>query len=118
MKSLLKTGIVAAVLAVGMTGCEMNMHTRREPVHYGPAPVVYVQEEPGFWVHQGRVYERDRPGNFYIFEGGRRGPPIRDSHLTVNIQREGRHYGDFREADRNRHDNRRPNQREPNSRRR
>jgi hypothetical protein len=103
MKVFLKTSLAAAILAVGVfSGCDLKVRTRQEPTVY------YTQQENnGYWVHEGRVYEREGPENFYLFEGERRGPQILDSNIRIKIQREGKPFRNFREADRNRHDNQR-----------
>ena len=114
MKTFLKTSLAAAILAAGMaSGCDVNLHSLR------PEPVVYAEPTVQvYWVHEGRVYGRDRPGNIYVYEGNRRGPPVRDRSLTIRIQKEGRQHSNYLEADRNRQDNQRPAQRERDTRRR
>jgi hypothetical protein len=106
MKVFLKSSLAAAVLAVGVfSGCDLKIGTRQ--THR----VLYTQEGhsqggQNYWVHEGRVYEGNGPENVYLFEGERRGPRVLDGDLRIRIQKDGRHYGSYGDADRNRHDNR------------
>ena len=99
MKKYVIESVIAAILVAGIfTGCHVTA-TRHD--HVQPQPhVQYVEPSVEYyWVHDGRVYQRDRPGHFYVFEGGRRGPEVHDTNFTVTIEREGRQFGNYNEAD-------------------
>ncbi len=104
MKQFLKSITAAAVMAVGIAGvgtgagCDLNINGGRS------RPVVYSESSPqSYWGYDGRVYGR-HGGDFYVYEGNRRGPVVRDRNIVVRIQRDGVQHRDYVEADKGRHD--------------
>jgi len=104
MKRYVVGALIAIILLTGIfIGCFVS--ERRQPVSEPrQTNVVYteVASEPSveyYWVHDGRVYQRDRPGNFYIFEGGQRGSHIQDHNYTIRIEKEGKRFRNYQEAD-------------------
>ena len=93
MKALIATILVAGIL----TGCHIFV-TGQPNVEYSGH----------YWVHGGRVYQKDRPGNFYVFEGGKKVSHIQDPNYIDRIEKEGklfRNYNDANEHLRRNHGN-------------
>jgi len=51
-----------------------------------------------YYAHEGRVYQRDHPGNYYVYEADRRGPQVQDRTYTIRIEREGKQFRNYNEA--------------------
>ena len=93
MKKYLTTAFMSTFLvATIFTGCYVFEARESQTVQYSEP----VQEY--YWVHDGRVYERDRPGNFYVYENNRRGSHIQDTNYTIRIEKEGKRFRNYREA--------------------
>jgi len=116
MKKYFIEALIAIILVTGIfAGCYFSARSQPDTVYVQqPTPVyvqqptpVYVQQptpvyvQPSqeyYWVHDGRVYQRDRPGHYYVYDGGRRGTYIQDTNFTVRIEKEGRQFRNYNEA--------------------
>jgi len=103
MKKYFIGALIAIILVAGIcTGCYLSARSEPNTVYVqepSQPNTVYVQpSQEYYWVHDGRVYQRDRPGHYYVYDGGRRGAHIQDTTYTVRIEREGRQFRSYNEA--------------------
>jgi len=86
MGALLVTILVVTGIFMGCYVSETRSTTYSQP------------SQEYYYAHEGRVYQRDHPGNFYVYEADRRGPPVQDRTYTVRIETEGKQFRNYNEA--------------------
>ena len=99
MKKYIIMATILVVVAGIFTGCFGRRQSAARVEYRETSNAQYsTPSEEYYWVHDGRVYQRDTPGNYYIFDGGRRGNHIQDRNYTVRIEREGKRFRNYNEA--------------------